>query len=61
MARKYIEQRLKDRENTEEFIGQVKDNFNIFIEEFSKEKYNQIIIDDGEFLEDALIKNKFLK
>lgn len=58
---KYIEQRLKDRGNTEEFIRQVRDNFNIFIEEFSKEKYNQIIIDDGEFLEDALIKNKFLK
>lgn len=58
---KYIEQRLKDRGNTEEFIAQVKDNFNVFIEEFSKEKYNQIIIDNGEYLEDALIKNNFLK
>ena len=58
---KYIEQRLRDRGNTEEFVGQVRDNFNIFIEEFSKEKYNQIIIEDGEFLEKALIDGGFLK
>ena len=51
---KYIEQRLKDRGNTEDFIFQVKENFKIFIEEFSQEKYNQIIIEDGKFLEDAL-------
>ena len=57
---KYIEQRLRDRGNTEEFVGQVRDNFNVFIEEFSKPKYKQIIIDDGKFLEDALIKNKLL-
>lgn len=57
---KYIEQRLRDRGNTEEFIGQVKDNFEIFIQEFSKDKYKQIIIDDGEFLEDALIKYGFI-
>ena len=56
-----IEKRLNDRGNTQEFIGQVKNNFNVFIEEFSKEKYNQIVIDDGNFLEDALIKNGFLK
>lgn len=57
----YIEQRLRDRGNTEDFIAQVKDNFVVFIEEFSKDKYNQIIIDDGEFLESALIKNEFIK
>ncbi len=57
---KCIEQRLRDRGNTEEFVGQVRDNFNVFIEEFSKPKYKQIIIDDGKFLEDALIKNKLL-
>ncbi len=57
---KYIEKRLRDRGNTEEFVGQVRDNFKIFIEEFSKPKYNQIIIDDGKFLEDALIKYKLL-
>ena len=56
-----IEQRLRARGNTEEFVGQVRDNFKIFIEEFSKEKYNQIIIEDGEFLEDALIKSGFIK
>lgn len=58
---KYIEQRLRERGNTEDFINQVKDNFKIFIEEFSKDKYNQIIIEDGKFLEDSLIKYKFLK
>lgn len=58
---KYIEQRLRDRGNTEEFIGQVRDNFEIFIEEFSKDKYKQIIINDGEFLEDALLKEGLLK
>lgn len=58
---KYIEQRLRDRGNTEEFVGQVRDNFNIFIEEFSKDKYNQIVIEDGEFLEKALIDGGFLK
>jgi len=57
---KYIEDRLRTRGNTEEFINQVKDNFEIFIEEFSKPQYNQIIIEDGEFLENALIKNKFI-
>lgn len=57
---KHIEQRLKNRGNTNDFIYQVKDNFEIFIEEFSKNTYNQIIIEDGEFLEDALIKNKFI-
>jgi len=57
---KYIEDRLKTRGNTEDFINQVKDNFEIFIEEFSKPQYNQIIIEDGEFLENALIKNKFI-
>lgn len=58
---KYIEERLKNRGNTDEFILQVKGNFNIFVEEFSKEKYKQIIIDDGEFLEDALIKYGMIK
>lgn len=58
---KYIEHRLRDRGNTEEFIAQVKDNFNIFIEEFSKDIYNQIVIDDGDFLEDALIKEGFIE
>ena len=57
---KYIEDRLRTRGNTEEFINQVKDNFEIFIEEFSKPQYNQLIIEDGEFLENALIKNKFI-
>lgn len=52
---KFIEQRLRDRGNTEEFISQVRDNFKIFIDEFSKPKYNQIIIDDEKFLEDALL------
>jgi len=58
---KYIEKRLKDRGNTEQFISQVRENFNIFLDEFSKDKYNQIIIDDGKFLEDALIRDGFLK
>ena len=58
---KFIEQRLRDRGNTEEFVGQVKDNFKIFIKEFSKPKYKQIIINDGEFLEDALLKEGLLK
>jgi hypothetical protein len=58
---KYIEHRLRDRGNTEEFVQQVKDNFKVFIEEFSKDKYNQIIIDDGKFLEDALIKEGFIE
>lgn len=52
----YIEERLKNRGNTDEFIMQVRDNFEIFIKEFSKKQYKQIIVDDGEFLEDALIK-----
>jgi len=56
-----IEKRLVQRGNTKDFISQVKNNFNVFIEEFSKEKYNQIVIDDGKFLEDALLKNGFLK
>lgn len=56
----YIEKRLKDRGNTEEFINQVKDNFEVFVNEFSKNKYKQIIIEDGEFLENALIKNSFI-
>lgn len=58
---KYVEQRLRGRGNTEEFIGQVKNNFKIFIKEFSKPKYNQIIIEDGKFLEDALIQEGVLK
>ncbi len=58
---KYIEQRLRGRGNTEEFIKQVKDNFKIFIKEFSKQKYNQIIIEDGKYLEDALIQKGMLK
>ena len=58
---KYIEKRLKARGNTEDFISQVKDNFNVFINEFSKPDYNQIIIEDGEFLEDALIKGGYIK
>ena len=58
---KFIEQRLRDRGNTEEFVGQVRDNFKIFIKEFSKPKYKQIIINDGEFLEDALLKEGLLK
>ena len=57
----YIEQRLRERGNTEEFIGQVRNNFKIFIEEFSKPKYKQIIVDDGQFLEDALLKEGLLK
>jgi len=56
-----IEQRLKDRGNTPEFIAQVKDNFEVFIEEFSKPKYKQIIIEDNEFLEDALIRYGLIK
>ena len=56
----FIEQRLRDRGNTEEFITQVKDNFKVFIDEFSKDKYKQIIIDDGKYLEDALKDNGFL-
>lgn len=56
----FIEKRLKERGNTQEFIEQVKENFSIFIEEFSKEKYNQIIIDDNKFLLDALIEYGFL-
>lgn len=58
---KFIEQRLRDRGNSEEFIGQVRDNFNVFIAEFSKPKYKQIIIEDGKFLEDALLKEGLLK
>ena len=57
---KYIERRLFERGNTAEFVGQVKNNFKIFIQEFSKPKYKQIVIDDGKFLEDALIKNKLI-
>lgn len=55
-----IEQRLRERGNKEEFIAQVRDNFEVFIEEFSKPEYNQIVIDDGQFLEDALLKNGFI-
>lgn len=58
---KYIEQRLRERGNTDEFICQVRDNFEIFIEEFSKKKYKQIVIEDGDFLEDALIKKGLIK
>ena len=57
---RWIEERLRSRGNTEEFINQVKNNFKIFIEEFSKPNYQQIIIEDGKFLEDALIANKIL-
>ena len=57
----YIEQRLRERGNTDEFICQVRDNFEIFIEEFSKKKYKQIVIEDGKFLEDALIKKGLIK
>lgn len=39
---KYIEKRLKARGNTDDFISQVKDNFNIFIDEFSKNKYKSL-------------------
>ena len=56
----HIEKRLRGRGNTEEFIGQVKNNFNVFIEEFSKSKYNQILINDGDYLEKALIEYGFL-
>ena len=41
-------------------MQQVKNNFDIFIKEFSKPNYQQIIIEDGEFLENALIKNKMI-
>ena len=58
---KYIESRLRERGNSPEFIEEVKANFEIFVEEFSKKKYKQIIINDGEFLSDALIQNGFLK
>ncbi len=57
---KYIEKRLRDRGNTEEFVGQVRENFKIFVKEFSKDKYKQIIIEDGKFLEDALIENHLI-
>ena len=57
---KYIEKRLYDRGNTAEFVSQVKDNFSVFIEEFSKPKYKQIIIPDGKFLLDALKKEKLI-
>ncbi len=56
----FIEKRLKERGNTQEFVEQVKENFSIFIEEFSKEKYNQIIIGDNKFLLDALVEYGFL-
>ena len=56
-----IEKRLIDNNVHPENIKQIKDNFKVFIEEFSKPKYKQIIIEDGEFLEDALIKNGFLQ
>lgn len=56
----HIETRLRGRGNTEEFIEQVRNNFEIFIEEFSKDKYKQILIKDGEYLEKALIDNGFL-
>ena len=56
-----IEKRLVDNNVHPENIKQIKDNFKVFIEEFSKPKYKQIIIEDGEFLEDALIKNGFLQ
>ena len=55
-----IENRLRNRGNTDEFIQQVKDNFEVFIEEFSKPKYKQLIIKDGEFLEDCLKQNGLL-
>ncbi len=57
----YIESRLRERGNSPEFIEEVKANFDVFIKEFSKKKYKQIIINDGEFLSDALIQNGFLK
>lgn len=57
---RWIEERLKQRGNSDEFINQVKENFSIFVEEFSKPNYRQIIIDDGKFLEDALLTNKIL-
>ena len=56
----YIENRLKNRGNKEEFIAEVRANFEIFIDEFSKPKYKQIIIKDNEFLEDELIENGML-
>lgn len=56
-----IEKRLRKRGNSDEFICQVKDNFKVFVEEFSKPKYKQIVIKDGEFLEDALLKLNLLK
>ena len=31
------------------------------IDEFSKPEYKQIVIDDGKFLEDALIKGGYIK
>jgi len=51
-----ILQRLKERGNNEHFIREVERNFPFFIEEFSKDKYKKIIMKDGEYLGDTLIR-----
>ncbi|MCA9338793.1 hypothetical protein KC939_00420 [Candidatus Saccharibacteria bacterium] len=56
-----IVKRLKARGNNEDFINQVKNNFPVFIEEFSKPKYKSIVINNDEYLEDALLRLGFLK
>lgn len=60
-AIKNIEERLRARGNNEDFINQVKKYSPAFIKEFSKPKYKSIIINDDEYLEDALLRLKFLE
>lgn len=60
-AIKNIEERLRARGNNEDFIKLVKKYSPAFSEEFSKPKYKSIIINDDEYLEDALLRLGFLK
>jgi len=57
---KAIIQRMVERGNNHHFIGFIAKTYPDVIKEFSKDKYddNRIFIEDGEYLEDALAREK---
>lgn len=55
-----IIKRMEKRGNNSEFIRFYQSVYPDIIKEFSKPEYDSIIIQDNEYLEDALIRNKLL-
>lgn len=56
-----ILERLKRRGNNDSFIKTIAETYPDVIIEFSKPEYSSIIIDDNEYLESALIREKLLQ